>query len=231
MSTEIEVEPVPGLPSLLPAGERILWQGRPEWRALARHTFRLPYLAAYFAVFVTIRAIVARQEGQGMHGALQVLLGVALGVGCIGVLTLVAWLNARATVYTITTRRLVMRIGVALPTTFNLPFKALASADVKSRKAGDGDIVLKIAGSDRIAWLHLWPHAQPWHMKTARPMLRAIAEPDYVAGVLADAVRAWAQAEAASVKVVPRAPHEPMLEIGIMAPARVQHELATEAGR
>ena len=35
------------------------------------------------------------------------------------------YFNARATVYTITTRRLVMRIGVALPTTFNLPFKQI----------------------------------------------------------------------------------------------------------
>ncbi len=33
--SEHEFEPIPGLPERLPAGERMLWQGRP-WRALAR---------------------------------------------------------------------------------------------------------------------------------------------------------------------------------------------------
>ena len=229
---EHEFEAVHGLPEALPTDETMLWQGSPDALLMARQALHLDLIGSYFAALVAWSGISAWYDGAALTQTLIIMgRATALFALAMGLLGVIGLLIARTSVYTITDRRVVMRIGVVLSITFNLPFKALASADVKSRKAGDGDIVLKIAGSDRIAWLHLWPHAQPWHMKTARPMLRAIAEPDYVAGVLADAVRAWAQAEAASVKVVPRAPHEPMLEIGIMAPARVQHELATEAGR
>ncbi len=228
---EIEIETVPGLPGDLPDGETLLWQGRPEWRSLARYSFKVRLLAGYFAVFIALRLLVVLQQHQGLAGLGKTMLMAGAALGSIGVLAFMARAYARTTIYTITSKRIVLRIGIALPMTWNLPFKRIASADLLVRKDGRGDISLRLSEPNRIAWLHLWPHAQPWHMKTARPMLRAIAEPDYVAGVLADAVRAWAQAEDASVKVVPRAPGEPMLEIGIMAPARVQHELATEAGR
>lgn len=230
MSSEIENEPIPGLPELLPPGESIVWQGRPEWKTLARDTFQLRWLALYFAIFVTIRAVVAGREGQGMPGALEVGLGVARGATCIGILALMAWLNARATVYTITTRRIVMRIGVALPTTFNLPFKRLGSADLKKIKNGGaiGDIVLELSGSDRIAWLHLWPHVQPWHFSRSRPTLRAIPEARRVADLLGDAVQAWAASSSESVRVASVAAGTP---ITVRAAVPMTSDLATEGGR
>ena len=36
---EHDDEPQNGLPEALPAGERLLWQGSPDWRVLARHGF------------------------------------------------------------------------------------------------------------------------------------------------------------------------------------------------
>jgi hypothetical protein len=234
MSSEIEVEPVPGLPENLPPGEQILWQGRPAWKSLARRTFKLGWLAFYFAFFATTRAVVVREEGQGMSGVLGVLSAVALGAVCIGLLSLFARLQAGATMYTITNRRVVMRIGVALPTSFNLPFKCLASADVDASEGGDGDIALTIAGTDRIAWLHLWPHAQPWHFAKARPMLRAIPEAQRVATLLAEAVQTWAATQAEPVLVRARGAEDSMVTIertsseGAMSAPR---ELATEAGR
>ena len=42
-----------------------------------------------------------------------------------------AWLSARNTVYTITDRRVVMRIGIVLTLTFNLPFKRIAAAGLQ----------------------------------------------------------------------------------------------------
>ena len=143
MSAEdLEFEPVPGLPSDLPPGETLLWQGRPDWKSLARHTFKVRMLAAYFAVFATFRLVVAVQRHQGLAGFAQVLLLCALAAGCLGVLSLMAWAYARATVYTITSRRLVMRIGIALPMTWNLPFRRIASADLTVRNDGRGDISL-----------------------------------------------------------------------------------------
>ena len=41
-----------------------------------------------------------------------------------------AWLVARSSVYSITNRRVVLHIGLALPVTLNLPLAQVASADV-----------------------------------------------------------------------------------------------------
>jgi hypothetical protein len=56
--------------------------------------------------------------------------------------------------------------------------------------------VLSLAGSDRIAYLHLWPHVRPWQLKRTQPMLRALADAKTVAQTLATALR---QAEAERV--------------------------------
>ncbi|MFO0736479.1 MAG: photosynthetic complex putative assembly protein PuhB [Labilithrix sp.] len=188
---EIDIEPVPGLPEELPQGEAILWQGRPEWRALAQQTFKIRWVAIYFLVFVAARVISAVQSGEGAMGVVRVASVCGLALVCLGGLALAAWLYARSTVYTITTRRVVMRIGVAIPVTWNIPFKRIAAADVLVRDTTDGDITLQLAAPNRIAWLHLWPHVQPWHYVKARPAFRAISEPRAVADTLAKAVAAW----------------------------------------
>jgi hypothetical protein len=197
MSSDLEFEPIPGLPAELPPGERILWQGRPSWKALARSTFRVRWLGAYFLIFATTRVGLAVAQHETVSGSTLAPFG--LGGLCLGILYLVAWLNARATVYTVTSRRVVFRIGVAIPTTWNLPFARLASADLTVRRDGDGDIVLQLRRPDRVAWLHLWPHTQPWHLARARPTLRAIDEPHRVAEVLSQAIREWGQSSGAPV--------------------------------
>ncbi len=218
MSADHDFEAVPGLPAELPPGESIVWQGRPEWMAFARHTFKIRWLAAYFGVFLAARLVLVIQERQGGLGLLHLLGLAGLAAACLGVLAFIAWLNARATMYTITTRRIVLRIGVALPMTWNLPFKRLASADVKLRAEGDGDITLQLVAPDRIAWLHLWPHVQPGHYLRARPTLRTLAEPARVAALLAEAVKAWSRSAAAPVLM---SPAEAYAEAVAPAPAAV----------
>jgi hypothetical protein len=120
-----------------------------------------------------------------------------------------------------------MRIGVALPMTWNLPFKRLASADLKVRKQGDGDIVLQLTAPNRIAWLHLWPHVQPWNYAKARPALRTIAEPARVAAILGEAVQAWASRRSFMVSVGEVSEPSPRAE---RRDPTVVGELATEGG-
>jgi len=232
---EIEFEPIPGLPHELPPGERLLWQGRPQWRGLAQHTFQVRWLAAYFTVFIIARGVFALQEGQGLGRALLMCAMVLpLAALCIGLLSLLAWLNARATVYTITSRRVVMRFGIAFPMTFNFPFKRMAAAGLKTRKDGTGDITLHLAGPDRIAWLHLWPHARPWHFAKAQPMLRALADAAPVATLLANAVRAWSVAEDAPVLVAASdlaAPWATTAGPSTSTSVGLDHALATEGGQ
>ena len=45
-ATNTTIEPQRGLPELLPADEKLLWQGSPDWRAMAARAFHLRKLAA-----------------------------------------------------------------------------------------------------------------------------------------------------------------------------------------
>jgi hypothetical protein len=200
---EHELEPQHGLPERLPPGETLLWQGSPHFATLAAGAFHLRALALYFGVLVAWRALDVVADG---GGALDVAAGLAWplalsAVALAGVATL-AWLSCRTTVYTITDRRVVMRIGIVLTLTFNLPYVAIASAGLRPRAGGRGDLALSIAGADRIAWLHLWPHVRPWRVARPEPMLRAVDDAARVAALLTEAWRAAnagaAQAAAAS---------------------------------
>jgi hypothetical protein len=91
--------------------------------------------------------------------------------------------------YTLTSKRVVMRIGIVLTLTFNLPLRMVAAASVKPVKNGCGDIALKLAGDDHIAWLNLWPHAKPWALKNPEPCLRCIPDAVRVGERLAQAWR------------------------------------------
>ena len=198
---EVEIETIPGLPEDLPPGESVVWQGRPAWRSLAKQTFKVQWLSAYFGLFVVVRFVLAVREHQGVSGAVQSLFAVALAGACLGILCLMSWMCARATVYTITTHRVVLRIGVALPMTWNLPFKRIASADLTVRDASDGDIVLGLTKPNRIAWLHLWPHCAPFEYSRAKPTLRALSEPARVSALLAKAVESWSASSSQPVIV------------------------------
>jgi hypothetical protein len=235
VSSEVEYEPIPGLPHELPPGEQLLWQGRPQWKGLLRHTFQVRWLAAYFGLFISVRGLLVLHDGQGPAAALwQSAVVLPLAVLCLGLLSLLAWLNARATVYTITSKRVVMRFGVALPMTFNLPFKRIAAADLKTRSDGEGDISLQLSGPDKIAYLHLWPHARPWRLAKAQPMLRSIPDSAKVAALLADAVAAWSAADRAPVLCSPPAEDaKNAAAVGQSTPQQValHQTLATQAGR
>ncbi|MEO1293326.1 MAG: photosynthetic complex putative assembly protein PuhB [Pseudomonadota bacterium] len=188
---DFDVEPVRGLPEALPEGERILWQGEPSWRRLARQALWWRVVATYFAVIAVWRGVGAWMDGGSpaeIAGAAASLLLPALL--SLGLLALLAYALAKTTVYTITDARIVMRMGLALQITVNLPFAQIGAAGVKKFTDGTGDIPLTLSGSDRFAYLLLWPHARPWHFSKAEPMLRAVPEIDTVAELLADALTA-----------------------------------------
>jgi hypothetical protein len=185
------VNPPQDLPEPLPAGEQILWQGAPGWRALARDAFHVRAIAAYFAALILWRVVATSADGRELSATLVVGLElVGLGMAAIGVLTGIAWLIARTTAYTITNRRVVLQIGVALPMTINVPFRIVASAAFARHRDGVGDISLALTGRDRLAYLLLWPHVRPWRFTNAEPTLRGVADGEKVADILARAAAA-----------------------------------------
>lgn len=183
-----ELEPIHGLPDELPEGEEILWQGRPDWWSLARHAFHLGLIGAYF-VGLAVWQLVAEPAGVVPEWAVF-LVPLGLGAAAIGLLSLLAWLIGTTTVYTITTRRVVMRFGVALPLNLNLPFAKIAAVSHKSLRGGHGDLALELEGDDRVAYLLLWPYARPWRVRKPQPMLRSLPDSERVAEILANALAA-----------------------------------------
>ena len=47
---DFAVEPIEGLPELLPKGEVILWQGRPNWLRLTIESLNLWWVIGYFGL-------------------------------------------------------------------------------------------------------------------------------------------------------------------------------------
>lgn len=202
---EHDGEPVPGLPAALPPGETLLWQGAPVAMSLARAAFRIRGVALYFAALAGWRATEVLAAGTGA-GALPGAIVPTLAMGAVVLLLLagLATLNARCTLYSITDRRIVMRFGVALPMTVNLPFSQLEGARLRVHPDGSGDLALGLLPSTRVSYLVFWPHARPWHFARVQPSLRAIAEPERVAALLQAAVSRFDAPAATSVVGVDR---------------------------
>jgi hypothetical protein len=184
---DFAVEPVPGLPATPPKGEQVLWQGRPDTWALARESMGLYWIAGYFAVMAVWRVVSASGEVAFPQVLLTGLPLVILGLAACAIVLGLARVMARATVYTITTARVAMRIGAALTVTFNIPFKRVATANLDLKPSGTGTIALQTLGDTRISYLVCWPHVRPWHMKKTQPALRCIPDAARVARILAEA--------------------------------------------
>jgi hypothetical protein len=179
-------EPIPGLPAPLPVGEEMLWQGRPVATALAREAYKVNWFAAYGAALVLWRATVGYGIG-GLSGAVAYGLPyLVLAVVATGLIWLLAYAQSRGTIYTLTSARVLMRIGAALPVTFNIPYVQIETARLDLRGA-TGTIALETKGTTRISAMVLWPHLRPWHLAKTQPALRCIPQAEAVAKLLAEA--------------------------------------------
>ena len=182
-------EPVRGLPAELPEGEELLWQGQSSAIGLAVHAFHIRFIAAYFIVSAIWRAWDIMQAGTPLADAAAAAVTlIGTGAAAIAVLSLIARYMARASVFTITNKRVVLRFGVAIPKYINLPFGQLASAAVRNHGGTHGDIVLALSDKAPVGYLHLWPFARPLRILKPSPMLRAIHDVDTAARILGDAV-------------------------------------------
>ncbi|WP_299147403.1 photosynthetic complex putative assembly protein PuhB [uncultured Tateyamaria sp.] len=187
---DFAVEPIKGLPERPPEGEEILWQGSPSVPALAREALNVNWVIGYFALLAVWRFITVSDLmplGQALGATVPMVL---LGAVVVGLLYLIALIQARATVYTITNARVAMRIGAALTLTLNLPYRQLGNAGLDLRKSGTGTIVLETTGKTKLSYLVIWPHARPWRFTQPQPALRCIPDAQNVATILATAAEA-----------------------------------------
>ncbi len=189
---EHEFEAAYGLPEPLPQGESILWQGAPDVRDMAVRVFHIKKVAVYFVVLMAVRGSYLYSQGaDNLTIAAGVLLVAGLSLTAMAALGLLAWLTARTTAYTLTDQRVVMRIGIVLTLTFNLPLKQIQTAGLQLCSKGFGDIPLALSGGNRIGYINLWPHARPFRLANPEPMLRCIPDAHAFASLLQ---QAWMQA-------------------------------------
>ncbi len=187
---DFQIEPVRGLPETPPKGEQILWQGRPDWWALTQESLNFWWVAGYFGLLTLWRFSSVYDMmplGQALGASMPFVI---LGAVVCALLALFAYIQARLTVYTVTTARVAMRIGAALTVTFNIPYRQVANASLDLRRRGTGTIAFETLGDTRLSYLVCWPHVRPWRMRKTEPALRCIPEADRVARVISEAANA-----------------------------------------
>ncbi|MBI1391962.1 MAG: PH domain-containing protein [Alphaproteobacteria bacterium] len=185
-------ETTPGLPAALPEGEDIVWQGRPNAIALVVHAFHVRFVAAYFVAFGAWSAANAMAGGASLGAAMsRGAAMIAAGMLAIGILSFIGFAMSRAAIFTVTTKRVMIRHGVAIPKFINLPF-AQIEAVATARKGGSTDIALNISKGGGAPYLHLWPFARPLRIGAPTPLLRALsaADADAACAAIASAMQA-----------------------------------------
>ena len=163
----------------LAPGEQILWEGSPSFGALAIGVFHVRPIVSYFVLI----SAVAQARALGHH--VPYVAAIMPQVTGAGLLCAASYGVARSTKYIITTNRVILRFGLALPRTLSIPFKQIASMAVSVGADQRGDIALVLRGGNRMPYLKLWPHARPWHLRRPQPMLRSCEAAGTVASLLA----------------------------------------------
>lgn len=188
---DFDFEPQPGLPAPLPAGEELLWQGSPDAATLARDAYKIRWITGYMLALALWRGGAAWADG-GAGGAIATLIPyLVLALATYGVIRLLAWAQARAAIYSITSARIILRIGAALPITYTIPFSCIDSAALSSATSGGtGTLAFSTTGNTRLSWAVLWPHVRPWHLRVPQPAFRAIPDAARAGRIFADAAQA-----------------------------------------
>ncbi len=180
-------EPVRGLPERLPAGEHILWQGSPSWWRLAQEAMGLRWIAGYFVLLALWRVGVNSADMSLVRALNYGVPYIALGAAACAIVCLLAWIQSKATVYTLTNKRVGMRIGAALTMTLNLPYARIGSADLDLRRGGSGTLAFQLLDDVRFSYVLTWPHVRPWHIAHTQPALRCIPDAARIAAIMQDA--------------------------------------------
>jgi hypothetical protein len=191
------------LPADIPPGERILWHGRPRWLSLARRAYRADFIAAYF-VALTVWSVWASADAGWAAAAIAGVKTLGLGAAALAIIAALSYFSARTTLYVVTSRRLVFKVGIALPIFINIPFKDIGSAAARVFGDGTGEIPLTLKKGRRIGYFVLWPHARPLHVLSPQPTLRCIGDAAAVAATLGAALREASGQPAASSAVAGR---------------------------
>ncbi len=197
---EHDFEPVAGLPGRLPDGEHIVWQGAPRASTVSRRVLKTRWIAGYFALLAAWNVASGFSDGRdGLMIVFSAGVIMLMGAAVVAMLEAFAWGVQKTTLYTITNRRVVMRIGIALSATFNLPFAQILSADMRADKRSNGDIALTMKPGHKLSLLVFWPHVRGWRKGAMIPQMIGLENVADIAHALALELRAYNGSRTAAV--------------------------------
>lgn len=174
----------PDEPGRIGADEEILWRGSPTAAGLISHAFPLRLTAFYFVVLAAWTLGLGACGLSRPEAVVAALRWIACGACVVlAVFAGTAALMATTTRYVITNYRVIFQVGVVVPIALTLPLGKISSAGLRLYPDGSGDIPLAL-GSEKLAYLLLWPHARPWHFALPQPMLRTVPCAGDVAAIL-----------------------------------------------
>lgn len=190
---EHDIEPVPGLPGRLPDGEFIVWQGQPVFKIVMTRLLRARWIAIYFAIAALWSVAVGINNSEGAWQLLGRLSFISVAAIIVfGLMALYARAVAKTSLYTLTNKRIVMRVGIALSASFNLPFKQISGADFRVGKDGSGDVALALKSGHNLSGAVFFPHQRGGLWRKLSPQMICLFDAKSVAEKLAQQLRAYA---------------------------------------
>lgn len=218
IAREHEIEPVPGLPERLPDGEVMLWQGKPDARLVARRVMKSRWIGGYFLILAAWAGTAGLYDGQPLGGILfSIAVLIALAAVLLGLLELFAWAVERTTLYTITSERVVMRFGVALSMTLNLPFNRVSAVSIRHLGGKAGNLAIQLPPGHRLSWLIQWPHVRGWRFAEPEPSLICLPDAEKVGDILALAIAQHRSRHSEHPRLVSAHPTASMAGIAVAA--------------
>lgn len=190
---EHDIEPVPGLPGRLPDGEYIVWQGQPELKTVMTRLLRARWIAIYFAIAALWSVAVGINNSEGAWALFGRVTFIAVAAAILfGLMFLYARAIAKTSLYTLTNQRVVMRVGIAISASFNLPFKQIAGADFRVGNDGSGDVALTLKAGHGLSGSVFFPHQRGGLWRKLSPQMICLIDAKSVAEKLAVQLRAYA---------------------------------------
>jgi len=187
---KIDKTPPKDVLSVIPENEEVIWHGRPNLRRFSLSALGLRYLMLYLLI-ISITTFSSNFGNLTLLLFLQMMFPYIISCCLAGIiLVMIGISQVIPTVYVITSKRIIIKSGLALIFMLNVPFDKVANIDKKVFNDGCGDISFKLIGNKRIPFFAGWPSVRPWYFNDPEPTFRCIPDVDVVAFKLTSAAQA-----------------------------------------
>mgnify|MGYP001213734411 CR=1 FL=1 len=186
---KIDKPPPKDVLSIIPEDENVIWHGRPDLRRFSISALGLRYLILYLLV-VSLTTFFSNYGNLSLSIFLQMMFPYVICC-CLAaiIMVMIGISQVIPTVYVITSKRIIIKSGLALIFMLNVPFDKVANIDKKVFNDGCGDISFKLIGNKRIPFFAGWPSVRPWYFNNPEPTFRCISDVDVVSFKLANAAQ------------------------------------------